>query len=336
MTTKRQETRWARRAGLGLGIGLLLLAAGSGFQRAALHDDARRLKPQGKLIDVGGHKLHVHAIGSGGPTVVLEAGASAYSGVWDWVQDQIGQHTRVLSYDRAGLGFSEATDGPRDAATVARELKALLDQSGERGPYVLVGHSYGALFVSEFAELYPREVAGLVLVDGTHPDQVARSRELDDSMKLFRSMFHLAARAADFGVMRFVGVFSAMAEGLPAARIDEAKALYSSSRHLESAARELDAWRETSAQARSARFGDYPKLFLSASGPDAPQVRDLTMLHQELADRYPGTEHRILPGTTHITMVTHQDQAKLVASAILELVERARTLQPPARPGGDR
>ncbi|HVY31087.1 MAG TPA: alpha/beta hydrolase [Polyangiaceae bacterium] len=302
----------------------MLLAAGSGFERLAAQRDAQRLKPQGRWLDVGGYRRHVHATGNGGPTVVLEAGASAYSGVWDWVQGEVAQHTRVLSYDRAGLGFSEAVDGVRDAATVARELKMLLVQSGEVGPYVLVGHSYGALFVSEFAELYPQDVAGLVLVDGTHPDQVERSRELRESMNLFRNVFHLAAHVADFGVMRFIGVFSAMAEGLPAERLEEAKSLYASGRHLESSARELDAWRESAAQARSARLGSFPKLFLSASGPDTPQVRDLTTLHRELANRHPGAEHRILPGTSHITMVTHRDQAKLVAGAILEIVAQVR------------
>lgn len=325
MTTIKSNKRWTRRVGLGFGLGAMLLAAGSSFQQLAAGADTRRHRPPGKLVDVGGRKLHIHAVGSGGPTIVLEAGASCHYGVWSWIQSELAKHARVVSYDRAGLGFSESAAGLRDAATIARELHELLERSGERGPYLLVGHSYGALFVSEFAQLYPKEVAGLVLVDGTHPDQVQRSRELRESMDLFRNMFHLAAIAARFGVMRFVDVFSNMAEGLPPQQIELAKSLYASSKHLEASARELDAWQQSSAQAKRARLGDFPKLFLSANGPDTQQVRDFKALHQELADQYPGSEHRILPGTTHITMVTHRDQASAVTRAILVTAARAGT-----------
>ena len=139
-------------------------------------------------------------------------------------------------------------------------------------------------------------------------------------------MFSYASRREPlhFGVMRLTDLFSAMAEGLSPENVAMAKSLYASPRHLESSARELDAWPESAAQARSARLGAYPKVFLSASGPDTPEVRDFTALHQELANRYPGALHRILPGTTHITMVTHRDQSSQVTAAVLEMVQRVR------------
>jgi hypothetical protein len=146
-----------------------------------------------------------------------------------------------------------------------------------------------------------------------------------ESMDTFRKLFHVTSTAAHFGVMRLTTVFSAMAEGLSDEKIEVAKALYASPRHLESSGRELDAWAETSEQARQVRFGAYPKLFLSASGPDLPEIRDFKALHQELTDRNPGAEHRILPGTTHIAMVTHKDQSQQVAAAILEAVSEAKT-----------
>lgn len=286
----QRSNKWAKRLGVGVAITMSLLTLGAGFQDYEVRADARRFTPPGRMIDVGGHKLHLCATGQGGPTVVLEAGASAYQGVWEWIQPEISKTTRVVSYDRAGLGFSEAAEGKRDAATVARELDTLLTSAGEHAPYVLVGHSYGALFVTEYASLFPQKVAGL----------------------------------AYFGVMRFTDVFSAMAEGLSAENVAMARSLYASPSHLESAARELDAWRESAAQARSAQLGAYPKVFLSASGPDVPEVRNFTALHQELANRYPGSIHRVLPGTTHITMVTHRDQSSQVTAAILEMVERVR------------
>jgi pimeloyl-ACP methyl ester carboxylesterase len=290
--------------------------------------DQGRPRPNGEFVEVGGQRWHVNATGSGSPTVVLEAGSSAHSGVWEHVQAELEQQVRVVSYDRAGLGFSEPKSGVRDARTIARELQELLAELGEPGPYVLVGHSYGALFVSAFAELYPSQVAGLVLVDGTHPDQLERNRTLRRSLILFRRMFHWGARLADFGVMRFTDVFSRMAAGLSPAQLELAKTLYASRTHLETSARELDAWSESADLARRARFGDFPKLFLSASGPDTPMVHAFIALHQELAERYPGTEHRILPGTTHISMVTHAAEAKQVTSAILDVVGKVRLKLP--------
>lgn len=324
MTTIESKTRWSRRTSLGLGLIALLLAAGASAEHVASRAEAERIRPPGRLVDVGGHELHIHATGSGGPTIVLEAGASCHYGVWSWIQPELSKQARVISYDRAGLGFSQPTQGARDAASVARELHLLLTRAGEAGPYLLVAHSYGALFASEFAQLYPRETAGIVLIDGTHPDQVDRSRELARSMALFRQMFHLGAIAARFGLMRFTHLLSDMAEGLPPEQIEVAKSLYASPQHLEASARELDAWRESAQQVSQVRFGDFPKLFLSASGPDTQQVRDLQALHQALAAQYPPTEHRILPGTSHIPLVTHRDQATAVTNAILETLVAAR------------
>src|SRR5688572_15473428 len=181
METKASNGKWIKRVWTALGIAGALLALGAGSQLYAASDEAQRLRPPGKLIDVHGHKLHLHSTGQGRPTVVLEAGASAFSGVWEWIQPELAKHARVVSYDRAGLGFSESAEGIRDAASVARELDELLKKAGEMPPYVLVGHSYGALFVSVYAELYPQKVAGIVLVDGTHPDQVACSRAMRES-----------------------------------------------------------------------------------------------------------------------------------------------------------
>src|SRR5690349_984758 len=104
--------------------------------------EKQTLKPPGRMIEVQGRTMHLLATGRSGPTVVLETGASGYFGAWEWVQQQLAEHTRVVSYDRAGLGFSESASGRRDAATIARELDELLRWSDEKPPYILVGHSF--------------------------------------------------------------------------------------------------------------------------------------------------------------------------------------------------
>jgi pimeloyl-ACP methyl ester carboxylesterase len=132
--------------------------------------------PQSRKVDIGGGRgLSLLTQGVGAPTVVIEAGmgsAPVESGEWKAVCDELAKTNRVCVYDRAGLGASDpAPKLPRTARDVARDLHALLVAAQVPGPYVMVGHSIGGLNVLAFADLYPHDVAGVVLVDSTHPDQ---------------------------------------------------------------------------------------------------------------------------------------------------------------------
>ena len=127
----------------------------------------------GRIVEVNGYKMHIDCSGSGSPTVVLEAGQGGDWIEWQMVQPGLSQTTRVCSYDRAGLGWSEPQPGERDAIHIAAQLHALLAAAGEHPPYVLVGASAGALHVRQFASNFPSDVAGMVFVDGSLPEQVA-------------------------------------------------------------------------------------------------------------------------------------------------------------------
>jgi len=148
-----------------------LPALGFLYQRWGTRRDARRFPPRGGLYPVAGELLHVHATGSGSPTVVLEAGISASSLSWTLVQPAIASFARVVSYDRAGLGWSAPGAAPCTPARLAATLHALLQGSGNPGPYILVGHSFGALIVRAFAAAFPAETTGLVLVDPFRPEE---------------------------------------------------------------------------------------------------------------------------------------------------------------------
>jgi pimeloyl-ACP methyl ester carboxylesterase len=128
------------------------------------------IAPPGKLVDAGGHRLHINCTGQGSPTVVLEAGARDFSLVWALVQPHAAQSTRTCSYDRAGYAWSEAGPEPRTIAQIVLELHTLLENAGEKGPYVLVGASLGGPIVRVFANTYPKDVSGMVLVDSMHED----------------------------------------------------------------------------------------------------------------------------------------------------------------------
>ena len=165
----RSSIRRGRRAMIWLGgilAGLLfLILVGAVTESAAEASDAKAYPPPGQMVDVGGYRLHINCTGSGSPTVVIESGWGDSSASWGWVQPEVARTTRVCTYDRAGMGWSEASPAPRTAREYALELHTLLTKANEPGPYVLVGHSMGGYTVLVYAHDYPDEVVGMVLID---------------------------------------------------------------------------------------------------------------------------------------------------------------------------
>jgi len=138
-------------------------------QRAyAQTDSGPPFPPSGKLVDIGGWRLHIHCLGSASPTtptVILESGLGDFSVEWSLVQPGVATFARVCTYDRAGDGWSDVGPYPRTFHQIVYELHTLLEKAGERPPYVLAGHSYGGWLVRLFQSTYPEAVSGLVLVD---------------------------------------------------------------------------------------------------------------------------------------------------------------------------
>ena len=138
---------------------------------------AAKYPPPGQMVDVGGYRLHINCQGEGRPTVVMEAAHSELSLSWDLVQQEVARFTRVCTYDRAGLGWSERSPKPRTASNIVEELHTLLTQAGVELPYVLVGHSIGGLFARLYAHEHRDQVVGMVLVDARHEEQDLRFPE---------------------------------------------------------------------------------------------------------------------------------------------------------------
>ena len=158
-------------------IGVALLLVCFAVYGRVLHSrDAARWKAPGQLLAVEpGRNMHIYCIGNGAPTVVLENGLCDFSlSAWWSVQPQISEFTRVCSYDRAGTGWSDVPRVPPMPTAIVNDLHTLLGAAGEKAPFVLAGHSLGGPLVRHYAVHYPSEVAGLVLVDGSHEDQVTR------------------------------------------------------------------------------------------------------------------------------------------------------------------
>jgi pimeloyl-ACP methyl ester carboxylesterase len=148
-----------------VGLVTFIVLAGATYQSVATALERRRFPYPGRLIDVGDHQLHLQCTGEGQPTVILEAPAAGLSTAWAWVQGDLATVTRVCSYDRAGLGWSEAGEGGYGAAQVPDELHTLLERAGEHGPFVIAGHELGASFARMYGSRFRDQTAALVLID---------------------------------------------------------------------------------------------------------------------------------------------------------------------------
>lgn len=149
----------------------VVVLGGSTYEILARVSSARRNPEPGVMTTVSGRKMKIHCTGAGSPVVVLEAGMGDFLSEWRRVQPGVAAYTRVCSYDRAGYGGSSPGQRPRTSSRIALELHALLEAAGEKPPFVLVGHSFGGYCVRVFHGRYPRETAGMVLVDSTQEDQ---------------------------------------------------------------------------------------------------------------------------------------------------------------------
>jgi pimeloyl-ACP methyl ester carboxylesterase len=249
-----------------LALFLVLLLAGFIFEPMAEAADAKAYPPPGQLVDVGGYRLHINCTGSGSPTVVIDAGLGDWSTTWaGYVQPEVAKTTRVCTYDRAGMGWSEAGPLPRDAAQLSKELHTLLQNAHIPGPYVLVGHSFGGLVVRVFAHDYSSEVSGVVLIESMTPEQFTRLPADGQSQSGSQSQpFSLQAALARFGVVRLLVKLPALAPAVPANE-EAYYPLYVRPLSLQTTTNESQAMPAAGAQAAVVKtFGDLPLIILTA------------------------------------------------------------------------
>jgi pimeloyl-ACP methyl ester carboxylesterase len=202
--------RWLGRAALGFLILLLVLAvAGAIYQAVASARDAKTYKPADQMVDVNGTQMRLDCRGSGSPTVILEAGGQSPAYVWLLIQDDVAKFTRVCSYDRAGYGWSDPVHETMLPQRVAEMLHNLLEKAGEKPPYLMVGHSFGGVYVRTFTAQYPDEVVGMVLVDSSHenqnqltPSEILQSSEYAQLIKGAMTSLRLLQIAEPIGLLR--------------------------------------------------------------------------------------------------------------------------------------
>ncbi len=309
-------------------VGLPII--GAIYQAIATARDKRNFPPPGQLIDVGSHRLHLHVTGTdtGKPTVILEAGMASFSSNFAWVQQELESLTRVVAYDRAGLGWSDPGSLPRDAQRSAKELCTALQRAGIGGPYVVIGHSYGGLVVRAFADLFPNEVVGMVLVDASHPDQWVHIPAARGGQTVAFAN-RMTAMLGRFGLLRFWNPETRLIDGLPPRQYAEMKAFLALPRQWSTGADGLAVWESMSrVQINNARsLGHLPLAVLSVTEQDMYDDV-LTALQAELPTLSSNSTHRTVEGATHDGLVCKRENALIVAEAIRKVVDAAHTGQP--------
>jgi pimeloyl-ACP methyl ester carboxylesterase len=337
-STARRLMRRIGMALLGLIVVLLALAVlGAIYQSIATELAERAYPPPGEMVDVGGYGLHINCTGQGSPTVILDAGSGLFSAQWVRVQRQVSDTTHVCAYDRAGMGWSEMGPDPRDAQQITSELHTLLSKAGIEGPYVLVGHSFGGMYMQTYAARYPEEVAGVALVDSsTDPDQFSQRPEAQDSnepqkqessvgSQLVRLGVSLPAR---FGVVRLLSKLDPASPELPPQQRAQTDALTPSTREFTTFVLEFLAPTQTLRLGSPGSLGNKPLAVVTAP----KQAEPGWLKHQDkLATLSSNSIHRVVKGATHESLLYEKRDAQATSAAIVEVVAAVRNDRPLAQ-----
>ena len=305
-----------------------LASIGGGYETVSAAADARAYPMPGRLIEVGGHRLHLNCTGSGSPTVVLEPGAGEMSSVLGWIAPAVARDTRVCVYDRAGRGWSEPAATPQDARQVATDLHTLLQRGNVPGPYVLAGHSFGGLYALTFAARYPDEVDGMVLIDSTAPGSASEPGAAlpgdPGSYNVMSRVYTLVSTSARLGLGRLYGQFDY--GSLPARSRQEARASVATASQLRST---IDEYVQGSSSVEQAAalgdFADKPLVVLTAGSGSAAGWAEK---QDALATLSSNSAHRVVDGAVHASMVSDEKDAAATAQAILDVVSSARNGAP--------
>jgi pimeloyl-ACP methyl ester carboxylesterase len=306
MTTqaRRRSADWPRRAVLYPVFGVLALAGiGGAYETLRTSTDSALADGRG-LVDVGGHRLHIQCMGSGSPTVVLEPGlGESATTMAHWIVPSVARTTRICVYDQAGHGRSQGAPGNR--ADAARDLHVVLQRSQIRGPYVVAGHSLGGIFALSYAQRYPREVAGIVLLDSMHPKQTTVFDHADPLISLVPTLSRTG----------LAGLLFDKKDGEPGAQM----------RQL---ARDVEAMpAEMNQAAKLTSLGDRPLAVITADLGNQPGWR---ANQARLAALSSTSTHRIIAGSTHQSLIDDRADAMHSGDAIRDVVRAVRESRRPA------
>jgi len=300
---------------------ILVLIAVGGAAEAVMELGGHGAPMTGQLVDVGDHRLRIDCTGTGSPTVVLESGLGESSFYWARISAAVATTTRVCVYDRAGRGWSEAAPAPQDGLAIAADLHTLLSKSGNPGPYVLVGHSSGGVYVRIFAAKYPNEVVGMVELDAQPPDPFTSLPGYSAFYAGTPTLYGILPPVARLGVLRLL--YGSAFGDLPAPAADEERADQASPRLQASARDEIAQLRASLEEARAlTSLGARPLAVVTAT---VDEQNGWVAAQNGLVSLSTNSVHRVIAGVTHEGLITSESGATASSKAILDVVAAVRT-----------
>jgi pimeloyl-ACP methyl ester carboxylesterase len=316
-----------RRALIVYPVALAMLVAGLGglYQGATQAPAAAAGAMPGRLVDVGGHRLHLNCTGTGTPIVVLLNGLGETSPQWARVAPAVAQSTRVCAYDRAGQGWSDDSTNPADATHAATDLHRLLAAAGEAGPFVLAGHSSGGVHALTYTHLYPFEVAGVVLLDSASPHQVELVKPFAGEYEIMRRVLAIAPTLCRFGAGHLTQAMTTPA--LPGMAGGQAAVFANSPRGMAGMRAEQAALPEAFRQAQAlTTLGDTPLVVLTAKD-NVDHREGWERAQDELAALSSNARHTVAD-LDHVAFLHDPAGSALSVTAITDVVRAARTHTP--------
>ena len=284
--------------------------------------DRARFPPPGRLISVEGAVMHLWCSGAGQPTVVLEAGLGESSLTWSNVQQSLSATTRVCSYDRAGTGWSDDAARPQDSAAVVADLHELLAVSGEAGPYVLVGHSTGGVYAMTYAATHPEQVAGMVLLDSSSPQQFTVLPDYASQYPMMKRVYGVLPALTRLGAARIAPSLSAT--DIPGDPGKQASAFLASPRSARTARDEVASLPRAFAQAQAlSSLGSKPLVVLSASD-NLSSTPGWAAAQRQLGALSNNADQRDVQ-STHGGLLDHPASSARSVEAISDVVRAVRT-----------
>ena len=299
------------------------------WQAVASATEQRNYPPPGQLVDVGDYRLHLHCIGQGAPTVILEGGVPEWSIHWQAVQRGIAKFTRVCAYDRAGYGWSEAGPKPRTVQRIVEELRVLLTNAGERGPYVLVAHSLWGPAALLYRHTYPDDVVGMVLIETWSPDLFS---PVPDVIEQSRPLNQIMSTLASLGQVRLLGEIGILPleEMLKANLLSEElrpvyKAAYYNASFWETMNTEYSAMEESATQVQNlGSLGDLPLRVIKAGirpADDYPPDAIWNDVQSKLAGLSSNGKLIVVETSDHFVQL---EQPDLVVDAVRQVCDETR------------
>ncbi|QCZ92139.1 alpha/beta hydrolase [Salinimonas iocasae] len=292
---------------------IILISTGLVYQTSSQYIDNSAFIKTGKMIEVGGYSLYTEESGTGRVNVIFDSGMGDDLSVWKKVSDEVSKFARVITYDRAGLGWSDESPKERTSEEIVHELHSMLDKKKFTGPIILVGHSFGGVNMQQYALKYPDDIAGLVLIDSAHESQID---EMPEPSFIQKYLFKFGMWAAPVGLPRLY-----LSNSNP-----EEKAKKSTTKHQYTSLDEAQSFHQSlnQLQALKPNFGNLPLVVIARNKPSSEQPASDTRnyvwaeLQENIATR---SSNSTIIFTRERQHSIHKSQPDIVVTAIRSLVD---------------